>query len=244
MHKLGPGLIAAFAASLCAPLSAADDPFDVFNDFRLDVGAVPVSRPVQEGIHQTETSGPDISANQSLGSLGLGIRVDLGWYKALTANKDYGTIVVGLSIFDAQQSGDPNNPAERGNALTGPIKLNAMGVDISVAYAIPVTRNFHIEIGPFIGVGTATISDSDLVPGSTTVTTEQSAHGVYREMGGRLWFIYTSRNNNFQAHLAIAYYGAHAAANIQFNTSVGTLSDNLTIDESGVSPSIGFGYRF
>src|SRR5271154_5916635 len=162
MHKLGPGLIAAFAASLCAPLSALDDPFDVFDDFRLDVGAVPVSRPVQEGL----ATASGFSANQNLGSLGLGIRIDLGVYKALTANNaDTGTVVVGLSLFDAQQSGDPNNPNER-FGLTGPIKLNALGVDISVAYAYPLSRNFHIEIGPFAGVGTATISDSDLISGS------------------------------------------------------------------------------
>ncbi len=110
MHKTGPGLIAAFTASLCAPLAAVDDPFDVFNDFRLDVGAVPVSRPVQEGINQS-VNGSSFSTGQNLGSLGLGIRVDLGIYKALAANKDYGTVVVGLSLYDAQQSGDPNNPA-------------------------------------------------------------------------------------------------------------------------------------
>ncbi len=243
MHNFGPGLIAAFAAGLCAPLSAVDDPFDVFNDFRLDVGAVPVSRPVQEGIFQNQ-AGSGFSANQNLGSLGLGIRVDLGIYKALAANKDCGTVVVGLGFFDAQQSGDANNPAARGNALTGPIKVNAIGVDISVAYAYPLGHNFHVEIGPFAGVGSAQISDSDLVPGSTTVSSEQSAHGVYREYGGRLWLIYTSRNNNFQAHLAVAYYGAHASANIQFNTAGGTLEDHLTIDESGISPSVGFGYRF
>jgi hypothetical protein len=240
MHKLGPGLIAAFAASLCAPLSAADDPFDVFNDFRLDVGAVPVSRPVQEGV----ATQAGFSANQNLGSLGLGIRVDLGLYKALTANKDYGTVVLGLNLFDAQQSGDATPYSQR-YGLTGPIKLNAMGVDISVSYAIPVTRNFHIEIGPFAGIGTATIADSDVIASNTTQSDEESGHGVYREFGGRLWFIYTSRNNNFQAHLAIAYYGAHAAATIQFNLiNNGLGSDHLTIDESGVSPSIGFGYRF
>jgi hypothetical protein len=240
MHKSGPGLIAAFAASLCAPLSAADDPFDMFDDFRLDVGAVPVTRPVQEGL--ATQSG--FSAQQNLGSLGLGIRVDLGAYKAVVANKDYGTLVVGLSLFDAQQSGDPSNTTVR-YGLTGPIKLNALGVDISVAYAYSLTPNFHIEIGPFAGIGTATISDSDIVAGSSNVSHEESAHGVYREFGGRLWFIYTSRNNNFQAHLAIAYYGAHAAANIQFNLINNDLgSDHLTIDESGISPSIGFGYRF
>lgn len=242
MSKPGSGLIAAFAASLCAPLVAVDDPFDVFNDFRLDVGAVPVSRPVQEGL-----SAPQIgfSQNQNLGSLGLGIRVDLGIYKAITANTDYGTVVVGLNLFDAQQSGDPNNPAERDGSLIGPIKMNALGIDLSLAWAIPLSRNFHIEIGPFAGVGTAAIEDRDTYIGATNGQSgKETAHGVYREFGGRLWFIYTSRSNNFQAHLAIAYYGAHAAADIHFNIASGTLSDHLTIDESGVSPSVGFGYRF
>jgi hypothetical protein len=242
MHKLGPGLIAAFAASLCAPLSALDDPFDLFNDFRLDVGAVPVSRPIQEGL-SANTVG--FSENQNLGSLGLGIRVDLGIYKAITANKDYGTVVVGMSLFDAQQSGDATNPNERAGVLTGPIKLNALGVDISVGWAFPITRNFHIELGPFAGVGTASITDRGLLAGSNTATVDESAHGVYREYGARLWFIYTSHSNNFQAHFAIAYYGAHAAADIHFNlVGGGVLSDHLTIDESGISPSIGFGYRF
>ncbi len=240
MHKSGPGLIAAFTASLCAPLAAVDDPFDVFNDVRLDVGVVPVTRPVQEGL--ATQSG--FSANQNLGSLGLGIRVDLGIYKAITANTGYGTLVVGLGIVDAQQSGDRNNVNAR-FGLTGPVKLNALGADISLSYAYPLTPNFHIEIGPFAGVGTATISDSDIVAGGSTISHEESGHGVYREFGGRVWFIYTSRNNNFQAHVMIAYYGAHAAANIQFNLiNNGLGSDHLTIDESGVSPAIGFGYRF
>src|SRR5579862_3799757 len=128
MSKPGPGLIAAFTASLCAPLVAVDDPFDVFNDFRLDVGAVPVSRPVREGLSDNTDN---FSMGQNLGSLGLGIRVDLGMYKAITANTDAGTVVVGLSLFDAQQSGDPTNPNSRDGALTGPIKLNALGIDIS-----------------------------------------------------------------------------------------------------------------
>jgi hypothetical protein len=242
MSKPGPGLIAAFTASLCAPLVAVDDPFDVFNDFRLDVGAVPVSRPVQEGL---SASSVGFSENQNLGSLGLGIRVDLGIYKALSANTDCGTIVVGLGFFDAQQSGDTTNASQRAGVLTGPIKLNALGVDLSVAYAFPLGHNFHIEIGPFAGVGTAQITDRGEYYQGNGATGDASSHGVYREYGGRLWFIYTSRNNNFQAHLAVAYYGAHAAANIQFNiVQGGVLSDHLTVDESGISPSVGFGYRF
>ncbi len=103
---------------------------------------------------------------------------------------------------------------------------------------------FISRSAPSPASASATISDKALIAGSATQTSEQSSHGGYREIGGRVWFIYTSRDNNFQAHLAIAYYGAHAAAEIHFNTAGGTLADHLTIDESGVSPSVGFGYRF
>lgn len=223
-------------------LPAVEETPDQIGDIRLDVGVVPASRNVQEGV---SVAGTTFSGTDSLPGLDIGLRVDLGMYRTLSDMTDGGTVVIGLNVFEAQQSGDSNQNNPRYGALVGPIEMNALGVDLSISYAIALWRGWHVEIGPFVGIGSADITDRALIVGSTTVSESEGGHGVYREFGGRLSLFYTDRDNGLIFHIAIAYYGAHTSANFTYTAASGDLvKESLTIDESGISPSIGFGYRF
>jgi hypothetical protein len=236
------GMATAIVVGTCLRLDAADEAPDQIGDIRLAVGTVPASRNIQEGV---SVPAAGFAATDTLAGLNVGLRVDLGIYQAIRPSTGSGAVVIGINLFDAQQSGDSyaNNP--RFGALVGPIEMNAIGADVSVSYAFALSRGWHVEIGPFAGIGSANITDRDLIVGSTTDSTIVGGHGVYREVGGRVSIFYTSHDNSFLVHLGIAYYGAHASANFTFTGATGDLiHESFTIDESGISPSLGFGYRF
>jgi hypothetical protein len=225
---------------LGANLTAADAP-DRINDIRVSFGVVPSSRNVQESAWQPATG---IGNSESLPGLSVGLRVDVGYYRALSALTSTGTLVIGVGFFDAQQSGDADQGATR-DGLVGPIAINTVGADLSLAYAYPLSHGWHLEIGPFAGIGSAHIQDRAPDANNNADSVVIGGHGIYREFGGRLGIFYTSLSNHFLVHADVAYYAAKASDNFQWlPVSGGVVNESLSVHDSGFSPSLGFGYRF
>jgi hypothetical protein len=235
-------LMSLLVATVHAHAEDADLAPDVISDLRLLVAMVPGTKPVHAHVSQPFDG---FDAEDTVSGLGLGVRFELGYYRSFADLNPRGSLFGGFALFDTQQSGDEITDGRgRNSPLIGPIKLNAIGVDLFAGYAVPLSKGTHLEIGPYVGFGTAAISDSCLFVGSTTTSGESTGHGRYREYGGRLSLLYTSSDNSLQAAIGLSYFGSHSSAKMTFDTPQGIKNETITIDQSGFEPYLAVGLRF
>jgi hypothetical protein len=227
-------LLALTAGTLLAVPAA-----DVF-DVSISAGIAPPTENPQISYH--DTSGGSASENPD--GLDLGLRLQLGITKSVYDLSPQGQVLISFNGIYSQQSSDRVAVGSRPENSTGPIKLGVMAVQLGVGYAHWFGEATHLEILPFIGYGTADISDAGTgaVSGSTV---SDDGHGRYREYGFTMGIFHVTGPSKIVLGIGFTYFRSHSEADPTFNVAGGgKLYEHVEIDQVGVSPWLSLGMRF
>jgi len=194
-------------AGLSGIASAADE---TFLDARLNLGIIP-------GIKSADgTPGgtTDLSAKTGFGAA---LGVEYGQY----LEKEWGW-VAGVSLIDG---------ASKGSSNQGDVKETNFGVQINAGGAYKINKEIHLELTPFIGIGSA----------KTTVEGNNgtSGTGTFLDYGITVGGFYTY-NDHLQVGIDIGYEGFSAKSSLTF----GPASYDITGKGGGFIAGLSLGYRF
>lgn len=227
-------LLAITAGTLLA--APASEVFDV----RINVGVAPPTE--QPQITYRDSGGG--SAAEDPSGLDAGLRLQVGMVKSVYDLSPQGQCLLSLHGIYGQQSGSEVNAGVRPYDSLGPIKLGVLAVQFGLGYAHWFGDSTHLEILPFIGFGSAGISDTG--PGETTGSkTTDEGHGQYHEYGFSMGLYRVVGASKIVAGIGFSYYRAHSEADLEFNlVGGGKLYEHVEIDQVGVSPWVVIGMRF
>lgn len=227
-------LLAITAGTLLA--APASEVFDV----RVSVGVAPPTEDAE--VSYQDSSGGTASENPE--GLDLGVRVQFGITKSVYHLSPQGQVLLTLNGIYSQQRGEEVPENTRPYSSTGPMKLGVLAFHAGIGYAHWFGQSTHLEILPFIGFGTADISDAG--PGPTTGSrTSDDGHGQYREYGFTMGLYHVTGAAKIVAGIGFTYFRAHAEGDPEFNlVGGGKLYQHVEIDQVGISPWISLGMRF
>ena len=227
-------LLAISAGTLLAV--PADDIFDA----RISVGIAPTTGDAHITYHDTNGG----TASENPDGQDLGIRVQFGMAKSVYDLSPQGQVLLSLNGIYSQQSGNESALNTRPYNSLGPIKLGVLAVQFGAGYAHWLGQSTHLEILPFIGFGSADITDSGPGPTAGSKVTKDG-HGRYREYGFTMGIYHVTGLSKIVLGLGFSYFRAHAEADPEFAlVGGGKLYEHVEIDQVGVSPWVSLGLRF
>jgi hypothetical protein len=149
----------------------------------------------------------------------VGWRAEAGLVAQLKPLTSSLTLVGGAWLFYADQEGKEYAPGDRDISLmTGPMEMTTIGVDLYLAVAWRVASYCTVEFGPFVGVGSARISDSAVNADNAKSRVNESGSGDYEEAGLQLAIFAHNQARTFVVGLGARYLVAQAEAGFAFDT--------------------------
>lgn len=195
-------------------------------DFRVALTTMPETDSVEVS-YWVPTAAVGVSGETE--NMRVGWRFEAGLvarFKELTPSL---SLVGGAWFFYGDQAGKEYAPGGRDiSVMTGPMEMTTMGVDLYAALAWQVSRYCAVEFGPFVGLGSARISDRGVNADNSDSRIEQSGSGDYEEAGLQLALLAHNEARTFLVGLGVRYLAAQAEAEFAFDTkdSQGNITNN------------------
>jgi hypothetical protein len=217
-------------------------------DFRISLVATPASEEVEATYRLYDGSGARTTTDELKG----GWRFEVGLAGQLKEFAPGIGLIGGAWIFYGDQEASEFEPGERELPLmTGPMEMTTLGVDLFLGLGVRLNPYLELEAGPFVGIGTASISDVGVGVEGPDSRVREKGHGEYHEAGFALAILAHNSNRSAVVGLGVRYYGAIAEADISFdvedsqgNEHPGGLKEHVEVRQSGFAPYITAGMTF
>ncbi len=184
-------------------------------DVRVSVIAMPKSDYV-EVTYRVPSEGFGLSGETA--ELGAGWRLEAGLVTRLVEFNPRLSLVGGAWFFYGDQDNQEFAPGTRDiPGATGPMEMTTMGVDFYLALSLRMSSYLEMELGPFVGVGTARISDRGVSAEGPEFRVEKSGNGDYEEAGAALTIFAHNQERSFLFGLGVRYLVAFGQADFAFD---------------------------
>jgi hypothetical protein len=201
-------------------LGAQHGPTRIHDDYRAGAGSMNPTGGVDYGVKRDQNGGGIFQASFVMGRL-----------------HDWGGLVWGAGLRGAGHTID----LVGGSAIpqTQDLSYSTFGLIGHVDYGFAFTRNWHVEVGPFLSLGGASMDwfDQD----ATTAYREETASGSYVQ-GGLRAGTYVALWRHVVLGFDLEYSSTYARMDAEHSASGG--KSELTVREHGFGGLVTVGYRF
>jgi hypothetical protein len=232
-------LLGGFAVSACAA-----EPLDV----RLNLVVLPPS----DNIPVTYSNPSGLSYSADSDRFNNGWRAEIGMAGCPHRfSPDFAVLISGM-LFYGSQKASTYEPGEREvSVMTGPMDMLTMGVDLHLGLQYKLNPYIDVEFTGFVGVGSATVSDTAVSADGPDERVTEEAHGDYEEAGLLLAINAHNKSRSFNIGLGLRYFIAYTEVDNYFNTQdrqgnfhPGGLRENIEIRLGGFAPHLMMGFSF
>ena len=236
----------ALTFSLTVALASETNPVDI----RISLVALPKSEPVAVTYRLPDLN---VGAAGTTDEMNVGWRIEAGVVGRLKEITEHFSLVGGGWVFYGNQKASTFEPDEREiPGQTGPMDVTTAGVDLYLALSLRMNSYFDLELGPFVGLGAATISDVAVGVDGPDSRVRETGHGDYEEAGVSLAIFTHSLDRSLIFGLGLRYLASYAEGDLSFNlkdTTTGTeypggLKEHVEIRQHGFAPYLTFGASF
>lgn len=218
-------------------------------DLRVALLALPESDSVETTYYAPEFN---YSHSGKTDTMDLGWRLEAGLVGRLHELSPRWSLVGGIWAFYGNQEASEFGPEGRDiPGQTGPMEITTLGIDLYLALALQVNPYLDVEVGPFVGLGTAKISDVGVGASGSDSRVEESGSGDYEEAGLSFTVLAHDTSRTFVFGLGLRYLVSYAEADFSFDVGDGQgnsypngLKEHVEIRQSGFMPYLTLGMSF